>query len=302
MTRQKARQLAERGVIGKVRGHGIADSDTGSEQLHPGTLPADTVVSLRQVEVRLGGRRILTEVNVDVRAGVVTGLIGANGAGKTTLMRVIVGLQPVHAGRVIRRDRAPGVALGYVPQRLELDPDAALRVTDLVGLGLDGHRWGLPRPSRARRARVAAALEAVGIADLAGARVGRLSGGETQRVLLAHALVGDPELLVLDEPLANLDPAGEHDIVALLASIAARRRIAVLVSAHVMNTLLPALDTLIYLAEGRAVCGHPDEVIQPEVLSRLYGHPVQVARVEGRVLVLTGDAGAAELPAPPAVQ
>jgi zinc/manganese transport system ATP-binding protein len=131
-------------------------------------------------------------------------------------------------------------------------------------------------------------LDAVGATTFADSRVGRLSGGEQQRVLIAHALVSRPKMLLLDEPLANLDPASGHEIVALLHRVTSEQQVAVLLSAHEMNPLLPVMDRIVYLAGGRAASGTTDEVVQSEVLSKLYGHHVDVVRIHGRVLVVVG--------------
>jgi zinc/manganese transport system ATP-binding protein len=133
-------------------------------------------------------------------------------------------------------------------------------------------------------------LHAVDADRFADTRVGSLSGGEQQRVLIAQALISRPRLLLLDEPLANLDLRASQDIVSLLSRIAREQQIAVLLSAHEMNPLLPVLDRVVYLAAGRAVSGPVDQVITTETLSALYGHPVEVLRVQGRVLVVAGDA------------
>jgi zinc/manganese transport system ATP-binding protein len=249
------------------------------------------ILGVEAVSVRLSGREILREVGFGIRPGEFTGLIGSNGAGKTTLLRVILGLQSPDTGRVLvagrpRSRRNP--LIGYVPQKFSLDPDLPLRTRDLVGLGLDGHKLGLARPSRARRALVDEMLEAVGARQFAESRIGHLSGGEQQRVLIAHALISRPRLLLLDEPLANLDLRSGHDVVALLARIAREQRIAILLSAHEMNPLLPVLDRVVYLAEGRAASGTVDEVVRSEVLSELYGRRVDVLHVRGRVLVVAG--------------
>ncbi len=175
-----------------------------------------------------------------------------------------------------------------MPQKFLLDPDMPLRGRDLVALGLDGHRLGLPRPSRARRALVDEMLDAVDARGFADARVGLLSGGEQQRILIAHALISRPRLLLLDEPLANLDLRSAQEVVALLARIAREQQIAVLISAHEMNPLLPVMDRIVYLADGRAASGTADEVVRTDVLSELYGHHVDVLRVHGRVLVVAG--------------
>lgn len=249
---------------------------------------ADTLV-VEGVSVSLGGRLILDDVSFSVGPGQFTGLIGSNGAGKTTLLRVILGLQRPTSGQVriagrARRNRS----VGYVPQKVLLDPDMPMRARDLVELGLDGQRLGLPLPSKARRRAVEEILDAVDATTFADTRVGRLSGGEQQRVLIAHALISQPELLLLDEPLANLDLRSGHEIVELLHRITCDHGISVLLSAHEMNPLLPVMDRLVYLADGRAATGTTDEVVRGEVLSRLYGQHVDVVNVHGRVLVVVG--------------
>jgi zinc/manganese transport system ATP-binding protein len=252
------------------------------------------ILSVEGVGVRLAGREVLRDVSFTIEPGEFTGLIGSNGAGKTTLFRVILGLQAATPGTVLvggapRSRRNP--LIGYVPQKFALDPDVPLRTRDLVALGINAHRYGVAMPSRARRLRVDEMLEAVDARHFADARVGTLSGGEQQRVLIAHALIARPRLLLLDEPLANLDLRSSKEVVALLARIAAEQRIAILLSAHEMNPLLPVIDRIVYLASGRAVSGTTQEVVRTSVLSALYGHHVDVLQVHGRVLVVAGEAG-----------
>jgi len=269
----------------------------------PGPTPDDAgqeILGIDGISVSLSGRQILDDIRFSIRAGELTGLIGSNGAGKTTLFRVILALQPASSGRVLvagkprtRRSRL----VGYVPQKILLDPDVPMRARDVVALGLDGHRLGMPPRSAERRRLVDGMLDAVGARGFADARVGHLSGGEQQRVLIAHALVSRPKLLLLDEPLANLDLRSEQEVVELLARIAGEQRIAVLISAHDMNPLLPVMDRIVYLADGRAVSGTVDEVVRSGVLSNLYRHPVDVLRVHDRILVVGGPRAAAGIPA-----
>jgi zinc/manganese transport system ATP-binding protein len=256
-----------------------------------GESPArEEVLAVEGVSVTLGGRRVLDEVTFALGSGELTGLIGSNGAGKTTLFRVLLGLQDPVSGRVrlngrprVRRNRS----IGYVPQKINLDPDMPLRARDVVGLGLDGHRLGLPLPSRSRRQAVDEMLEAVDASRFADARVGTLSGGEQQRVMIAHALISRPRLMLLDEPLANLDIRSGQEVVSLLSGICRQQGIAVLISAHEMNPLLPVMDRIVYLAGGRAATGTTDEVVTSATLSALYGHPVEVLRIRGRILVVS---------------
>jgi zinc/manganese transport system ATP-binding protein len=251
----------------------------------------DAVLEVDDVSVSLGGRQVLDSVTFSVGAGEFTGLIGSNGAGKTTLLRVILGLQAPRTGRILlsgRARRRRTASIGYVPQKVLLDSDTPMRSRDLVGLGLDGQRFGMPLPTAKRRALVDEMLQAVDADPFADARVGNLSGGEQQRVLIAHALISRPRLLLLDEPLANLDLRSGQEIIALLHGIAVEHGIAILLSAHEMNPLLPVMDRVVYLAGGRAATGTTEEVIRSDVLTRLYGHHVDVLHVHGRVIVVAG--------------
>ena len=247
--------------------------------------------SVERLGVSFPGRRVLHEVDFALRQGEFCGLIGANGSGKTTLLRTILGFHKPDAGSVRMDGRSGLTSVGYVPQKSMLDPTVPVRARDLVALGLDGHRFGLALRSRDRWKPVDDALKAVGADRFADQRVGNLSGGQQQRVLIAHALVRRPRLLLLDEPLANLDIRSAAEIVALLRRLSAEHAITVLLSAHDMNPLLAAIDRIVYLAHGRAVSGSTDEVIRTEVLSALYGYHIDVIRVHGRILVVAADGG-----------
>jgi zinc/manganese transport system ATP-binding protein len=254
----------------------------------------EAILNVDGVSVWLSGREVLHDVRFRIMPGEFTGLIGSNGAGKTTLFRVILGLQASSTGSVLVGGRPltrRNPIIGYVPQKVFLDPDMPLRARDVVALGLDGHRLGVPLGWGRRRQAVDAMLDAVDARHFADARVGNLSGGEQQRVLIAHALISRPRLLLLDEPLANLDIRAEGEVVALLARIAREQRIAVLISAHDVNPLLPVMDRLVYVAAGKTASGTTAEVIRAEVLSALYGQHVDVLRVHGRILVVAGAEG-----------
>ena len=249
--------------------------------------PAAVVLTARGIVVRLGGATVLDHVDLDVPAGAIVGLIGSNGAGKTTLLRVLLGILRPHAGHVDRPDRRAGI--GYVPQKIALDPQAPLRARDVVMLGLDGARLGIPLRRRRLRARVDEALAAVGATAFADSRVGELSGGQQQRVLLAHAIVSRPALLLLDEPLASLDPVSARDVVTLLDDLRRRTGVSIVVTAHDLTLLLPVLDRVAYLADGRAAVGSPAEVVRDDVLSGLYRRRMRVIEAGGRTFVLADD-------------
>jgi zinc/manganese transport system ATP-binding protein len=260
---------------------------------------SDDLLKLDGITVRLSGREVLHDVSFAIRPGEFTGLIGPNGAGKTTILRVILGLLAPSAGTVTVAGRPIGghrhhrreSVIGYVPQKLLIEPDMPLRVRDVVALGIDGNKLGVPFPSRARRDLVNETLRAVGADAFADKRVGELSGGEQQRVMIAHALISKPKLLLLDEPLANLDIRSAQGIVAVLAQLAREQHIAVLISAHDMNPLAPVMDRIVYVAAGRAAVGSADDVLRTDVLSRLYGQHVDVLHVHGRVVIVAGEDG-----------
>lgn len=250
------------------------------------------VLVVEDVSVVLGGRTILDQVGFRATTGSFTGLIGSNGTGKTTLLKTILGIVQPTSGRILIDGGAGSrrhPIVGYVPQKIELEPDAPLRARDLIGLGLDGNRFGVTRPSANRRQLIDAMIHAVNATSFADRRVGLLSGGEQQRVMIAHALISRPRLLLLDEPLANLDITSSHEVVKLLSHIATNQNIAIVLTAHDMNPLLQAMDRIVYLAGGRAASGTTAEVVRTETLSELYGHHVEVVRAGGRVLVVAGE-------------
>jgi zinc/manganese transport system ATP-binding protein len=247
-------------------------------------LQTAALLDVDNVSVSLGGRLVLRNVSFSLAPGEFCGLIGANGSGKTTLLRSILGLTKPSAGTITETQA------GYVPQKLELDPQMPLRARDLVELGLTGNRFGVSLPSKSRKSAVDEMLAAVDATAFADQRVGNLSGGQQQRILIAHALIRRPRLLLLDEPLANLDLRAVAEILILLRKLAREHNITVLISAHDMNPLMGAMDRIIYLAHGRAASGTPAEIIRTEVLSALYGYHIDVIRVHGRVLVIAACA------------
>ena len=253
------------------------------------TTTSPEILAVEGVSVMLSGREILHDVTFHINAGEFTGLIGSNGAGKTTLLRAILGLITPSAGTIrVESGLRRRPTIGYVPQRITLDPDMPLRARDLVALGIDGQRFGFPWPSSTRRRLVDEMLDSVDATRFAESRVGNLSGGEQQRILIAHALISHPRLLLLDEPLANLDIGSEQEVVDLLSRIATQQHIAVLISTHDMNPLLPVMDRIVYVAGGRIATGTTNEVVSSELLTKLYGHHVDVIHVHDRVLVVAG--------------
>jgi zinc/manganese transport system ATP-binding protein len=240
---------------------------------------ATAVVVLEDAAVTLGGRTIWQHANLAIARAALVGLIGPNGTGKTSLLRVLLGQVKPSAGSVTvlgGRPRRGNAQIGYVPQRRTLEADLALRGSDLVLLGLVGHRWGFGRATAEDLRKVAEALAAVGADKFADQPVGILSGGEQQRLLIAQALLTQPQLLLLDEPLASLDLRSQHEIVHLVDNLRRERNITVLFVSHDLNPLLEVLDGLIYIMDGQPVAGTLDEVLQSELLSKLYATEVHL--------------------------
>ncbi|MFD7013182.1 metal ABC transporter ATP-binding protein [Streptomyces sp. NPDC059928] len=259
--------------------------------------PAAAVVSLRGAGVRVGGRTLWSGVDLDVGSGEFTAVLGPNGVGKSTLVKALLGVLPA-TGQVRVLGGAPGRTshrIGYLPQRRSFDASLGIRGIDIVRLGLDGDRWGLPMPARlsprrrSEQERVTQVIELVGATAYAHRPIGECSGGEQQRLLIAQALVRRPQLLLLDEPLDSLDLSHQGAVAALIGRICREERVSVVMVAHDVNPILPWLDRVVYIAEGGAVTGRPEDVITTETLSRLYGVPVEVLRTSDGRLVVVGQ-------------
>ncbi|HXH27027.1 MAG TPA: ATP-binding cassette domain-containing protein, partial [Candidatus Acidoferrum sp.] len=218
-------------------------------------------------------------------------------AGKTTLFRMLLGLNRPAAGELLIFGEAPHKGnghIGYVPQRRNIDTDTKIISLEYVRLGLNGTRWGMTSPAQIEHEETLAlqALREVDAEKFALQPLSQLSGGEQQRVFLAQALVGKPKLLLLDEPLANLDIRRETELTRLVHTVAKQHNIAVLLIAHDINPLLPFVDRIIYIAGGKVATGKPSEVITSQTLSALYNAPVEVLRdSKGRLAVLGAHEG-----------
>ena len=255
---------------------------------------ADPAVRFDAATLEYHGRRIWSDMSLAFEAGSFVAILGPNGSGKTSLLRAILGLIPLRSGDVEVLGHAPrrgDPGIGYVPQHQSLDPDLPLRGRDLVRLGVDGHRWGIGWPSAASRRRVDTAIREVAAGPFADAPIGRLSGGEQQRLRIAQALVGDPSLLLCDEPLASLDLRHQQEITDLIGGWQAGGERTVLFVTHDVNPVLALVDQVLFVVNGRWAMGTPDEVLTSERMTALYGSHVDVLRVHGRILVVGESSG-----------
>lgn len=242
-----------------------------------------------------GGRVVWSELSMTVPPGEFLAVLGPNGSGKTSLLRALLGLAPLASGSLEVLGGPPrrgNPEIGYVPQHAGFDRDVPLRGRDLVGLGIDGHRWGFGRLSRADRIRVEAALEDVAAGQYADAPIGRLSGGEQQRLRIAQALVGNPRLLLCDEPLASLDMRYQQEITELIGGWSRAKGGTVVFVTHDVNPVLGYANRVVFVVNGRWAAGGTDEVLTTETMSDLYDAPVEVLRVRGRIVVVGEGSGA----------
>jgi zinc/manganese transport system ATP-binding protein len=253
------------------------------------------IVSLRDAAMRYDTRVLFEHLDLDIDPGEFLAVLGPNGSGKTTLLRVLLGLTRLSSGEVEINGRTPRRGshdVGYVPQQHAFDRDLPIRGRDLVRFGLDGHRRGLPLSTARTRARVDDAIRSVGAEGYAGAPIGLLSGGEQQRLRIAQALIGDPQVLLCDEPLLSLDLSHQQEVSELIDGRRRASGTAVVFVTHEINPILPYVDRVLYLVGGRWAIGTPDEVLTTQGLSDLYGTDVDVLHVRGRIIVVGSDESA----------
>jgi len=248
----------------------------------------DVVLTFRDAAVRFGERTLWSGLDLTLRRGEFVAILGPNGSGKTSLLRTVLGQLPLSDGSLSflgRPARHGDRRIGYIPQQRIADRDTPVRARELVGFGIDGHRFGLPLPNRAKRVRVAAALDAVGAGAWAKRSIGTMSGGEQQRVRIAQALVGRPDLLLCDEPLSSLDLLHQRGVSQLLDRSRKDHDLGLLMITHDINPVLTMVDRVVYVAAGQVRVGTVSEVLTTDVLSDLYQTTVEVLRVQGRIVV-----------------
>lgn len=254
-----------------------------------GSAPSGPVLSLRDAELSFGPRRLWSGLNLDIRPGEFVAVLGPNGAGKTSLLKTVLGQQALTGGTIeflgepVQRGHR---RIGYIPQQRLMDAGTPLRARDMIALGVTGHRWGIGRERPAERRRIDAIVAEVGAAAFADAPVAELSGGEQQRVRVGQAIAADPALLLCDEPLIALDLRHQREVTGLIDRQRREGRAGVLFVTHDVNPILDVVDRVLYIAGGQYRIGAPDQVLRADVLSELYGTPVDVVRTMGRIVIV----------------
>jgi len=253
---------------------------------------AEPDIILENVGIRFGSRQILEGIDARIEPGEFIGIFGPNGAGKSTLVSALLGLCPISSGRITILGKPPEASraqIGYMPQSRSTFEGAALSARSMVTAVRGGCRWGLPWESRADREEVDRAIREAGAASYASRPFNVLSGGEKQRITLAQALLGNPRILILDEPLASLDPKNQGLLVEHIREISTKTGTTVLFIAHDLNPLLHCMTRVWYLANGGSRIGTVKEVVNSESLSKLYGSHIEVIEAGGRVFILNAE-------------
>ncbi|HEY4963732.1 MAG TPA: metal ABC transporter ATP-binding protein [Candidatus Saccharimonadales bacterium] len=254
----------------------------------------DLIIKSKKLAAGYGKKVIWKNATFSVRQGEFVAIIGPNGAGKSTLFRLLLGLQQPLSGSLTVKDQEPKKAsrtIGYVPQRRAISSQTTLAARELVKLGFNGNKLGFNLSKKAINQRVDEVLGLVDAKKLAEKSLGQLSGGELQRIFLAQALIGSPDILLLDEPLSNLDLRRENELVMLVKKLATQHNITVLLIAHDLNPLMPVIDSVIYVANGQVVSGETDKVLTSEMLSKLYKSRIEVLKDSSGRLVIVGSHG-----------
>ncbi|ROQ17816.1 zinc/manganese transport system ATP-binding protein [Curtobacterium sp. PhB171] len=250
---------------------------------------ARPVLALRDAGLSFGERKLWGHLDLDIAPGEFVAVLGPNGAGKTSLLRTVLGQQRLTSGTMsflgqpVRRGHRK---IGYIPQQRLMEVGTPLRARDMIAQGVTGHRWGVLPTAKADRARIDRILDEVGATAFADAPVAELSGGEQQRTRVGQAIAADPALLLCDEPLISLDLRHQRGVTELIDRQRRQQGAAVLFVTHDVNPILDVVDRVLYIAGGRFRIGSPDDVLRADVLSDLYGTPVDVVRTMGRIVIV----------------
>ena len=267
-----------------MNGRGVGNAEGGTSRGTAGAVAVPAAIELRGVSVGYRGQPALEDVNLSVPAGSMLAIVGPNGGGKSTLLKLLLGLLTPWGGSVEVLGADPVAAranVGYVPQTGSGDWGFPATVGEVVMMGRYRRLGWFRRPGRADWAAVHAALEQVGMSARRDRQVGELSGGQQQRVFFARALVQEPRLLLLDEPLAGVDALTERDIYQLLRDLS-NRGVTVLFTTHNLSTVAEQFDLVAFVNRRIVAAGPPHEVFNEETLRATYGSRMALVRLGDR--------------------
>ncbi|MEX0907133.1 MAG: metal ABC transporter ATP-binding protein [Gemmatimonadota bacterium] len=242
-----------------------------------------TLVGFERVSLGYGRQTVLKDLDFEIAEGDFLGMVGPNGSGKTTILRALLGSLAPQRGTIVR---APGLRFGYVPQRDQVDYQFPLRVVDVVMMGRYDRIGVGRRPGADDRRRARDALGHVGIADLADNFLTALSGGQKQRTLIARALVGEPNVLVLDEPTNGMDLVSTTQILGLVRELHDRQGLTVLMVSHALNEVVNYVERIALVMNGEFRVGPVHEIMTERTLSDMYNIPVEVHNMGGHRAVV----------------
>lgn len=247
-------------------------------------------IEFKDAALGFGKKQIISKLNATILDGEFVGIFGPNGSGKTTLLSTVLGLLKPINGTILLYGDAPhrgNPIIGYMPQLRHDLETYPLTGRSYLSAAVNGSGWGIPLLNKGEQNQIDAVIQLVGLQSYIDRPFSQYSGGERQHLALAQALLGKPKILLLDEPLSNLDPGQQEKIIRLIKTIQQRLKMTVLLTAHNINPLLEAMDRILYLAHGKAVIGTVEEVVNSATLSWLYDTPVEVIHAGRNIWVTT---------------
>jgi zinc/manganese transport system ATP-binding protein len=256
--------------------------------------PAINAIEIAGLNLAYGSHTVLHNFNAAIKPGEFIGVFGPNGAGKSTLLKAVLGLNKPIDGKILVLGKAVkrgNTDIGYLPQMRSQLTHSQFSGRAIISAAIAGYRWGVPCISKQQHQEVTRVIELVEAEHYADRSYQQLSGGERQRLLLAQTLLNKPQILLLDEPLANLDPRYQESLIDLVQRLQQQLQITILFTAHDVNPLLGVMDRVLYLARGNAALGTVQEVITTDQLSALYGAPIEVINYQQRLFVISKERG-----------
>lgn len=253
-----------------------------------------TAIAINNLQLAYNSRIILQHFNASIKKGEFIGIFGPNGAGKSTLLRAILGLVDIKEGSIEIHGKPAqrgNPEIGYMPQISQTIYTGRLNGRARIAASVNGFKWGMPFIHKKQQQEIDRVLALVNAREYAERPYTELSGGERQRLLLAQALLNKPQILLLDEPLTNLDPRHQEILIQLVQQIRLELQVTVLFTGHDLNPLLGTMDRIIYLVGGHAAMGTVDEIVTSAKLSWLYGTPIEVIRHQQRLFVISDKRG-----------